>query len=971
MRLIVRRVYIAPQADLNNACGAPVAAVQNQMLVNIPNPNLSSNLSASFDPSAYDDNASFYLQPSDEGRVTLRVWCPKGDATCQAAVAQARSLVAARIEAEAPNNCPAGSPQANCQVNGFRPDDIYDTVPPVTSCSITADAATRDCSQGPFYVKGSALVTLTPTDGVGVLSTSYSLDGATFTGTTFTVSGEGQHLFSFGSTDLSHNTETLRAVSVQVDTTAPVVAGFTFPGATVPGQWVSAPSVTGTINVTDGSPVTVACGDSLTGGTTVSGLSITVTGDGSHVLTCTIRDGAGNTTTAGTTVNLDATSPTVTPASAVVTAEASGASGTTVNYTVAATDLLSGAVVSCTPPSGSTFVLGNTLVTCTATDGAGNTSTATFNVMVKDTTAPVVTVAGSLSAEATSAAGAVVNFSASAVDAVDGALVASCVPASGSVFPVGSTTVTCTAIDGAGNTGSASFTVTVGDTTKPVLTVPGPITAEATGSSGAAVTFSASATDIVSGSLAAACLPASGSTFAIGATTVTCSAIDGAGNTGSASFTVTVGDTTKPVVTVPGPITAEATGSSGAAVTFSASATDIVSGSLAAACLPASGSTFAIGTTSVTCTATDANNNTGSASFTVTVGDTTKPVVTVPGPITAEATGSAGAAVTFSASATDIVSGSLAASCAPASGSTFVIGTTSVTCSATDANNNSGSASFAVIVRDTTAPAVTVPGPIVAEATGANGASVTFSASAMDIVGGSATASCAPASGSIFRLGTTPVLCSAADGSGNTGSASFTVTVRDTTAPLLTLPAPITKAATSSSGAAVSFTASASDLVSGAVAPVCSPASGSTFAVGTATVTCTATDAAGNAASGTFTVTVQQQQYGFINVKNLPPPAGTKVNLGSSVPLSWRWTLGGVAVATADALPLITITGPTGVTTTFTPESPGNSTFQYTSSSFTWQFNWQTKGLVVGTYSVSVTIRKTGQITSGGQITLK
>jgi hypothetical protein len=241
----------------------------------------------------------------------------------------------------------------------------------------------------------------------------------------------------------------------------------------------------------------------------------------------------------------------------------------------------------------------------------------------------------------------------------------------------------------------------------------------------------------------------------------------------------------------------------------------------------------------------------------------------------------------------------------------------------------------------------------------------------MDIVGGSATASCAPASGSIFRLGTTPVLCSAADGSGNTGSASFTVTVRDTTAPLLTLPAPITKAATSSSGAAVSFTASASDLVSGAVAPVCSPASGSTFAVGTATVTCTATDAAGNAASGTFTVTVQQQQYGFINVKNLPPPAGTKVNLGSSVPLSWRWTLGGVAVATADALPLITITGPTGVTTTFTPESPGNSTFQYTSSSFTWQFNWQTKGLVVGTYSVSVTIRKTGQITSGGQITLK
>jgi len=46
-----------------------------------------------------------------------------------------------------------------------------------------------------------------------------------------------------------------------------------------------------------------------------------------------------------------------------------------------------------------------------------------------------------------------------------------CVPASGSTFPFGPTTVNCTATDAHGNHGAASFTVTVTDTTGPVVTV--------------------------------------------------------------------------------------------------------------------------------------------------------------------------------------------------------------------------------------------------------------------------------------------------------------------------------------------------------------------------------------------------------------------------------------------------------------------------------------------------------------------
>src|SRR5207249_3574002 len=234
------------------------------------------------------------------------------------------------------------------------------------------------------------------------------------------------------------------------------------------------------------------------------------------------------------------------------------------------------------------------------------------------------------------------------------------------------------------------------------------------------ITYTAPSTsDAVDGTGVASCAPASGTSFAIGTTAVSCSATDAHGNAATpTTFSVVVRDTTPPAVTVPANITAEGTGSAGAAVTFAASATDIVDGAVAVTCNRASGSTFAIATTTVVCSATDVHLNTGSASFSVTVRDTTPPAVTVPANITAEATSSAGAAVPFSASATDIVDGPLTPSCSRASGSTFALGTTTVNCSATDAHANTGSASFTVTVRDTTPPTISVPADnLIAEAT--------------------------------------------------------------------------------------------------------------------------------------------------------------------------------------------------------------------------------------------------------------
>jgi len=171
-----------------------------------------------------------------------------------------------------------------------------------------------------------------------------------------------------------------------------------------------------------------------------------------------------------------------------------------------------------------------------------------------------------------------------------------------------------------------------------------------------------------------------------------------------------------------------------------------------------------------------------------------------------------------------------------------------------------------VIVSDTIAPVISgVPASFTVEATGPLGAIATYALpTANDAVSGPATVGCVPASGSTFPLGATAVACHATDASGNTATAGFTVTVGDTTAPVLAnVPANTTVTATGASGAAVNWPApTASDLVSGTVAVNCLPASGSTFPVATTTVTCTATDAAHNSASRTFTVTVQPQPTG-------------------------------------------------------------------------------------------------------------
>ena len=163
---------------------------------------------------------------------------------------------------------------------------------------------------------------------------------------------------------------------------------------------------------------------------------------------------------------------------------------------------------------------------------------------------------------------------------------------------------------------------------------------------------------------------------------------------------------------------------------------------------------------------------------------------------------------------------------------------------------------------DTEAPVLSLPGDLVVAAEDESGAEVTWITTAADAVDGDVPVTCDPEAGSFFSVGDTTVSCEATDAAGNAASGSFTVTVTefvpgDFDPPLLSLPDDIEVNTFVDAGIEVEFEATAFDAFENAAVDVaCDPASGSVFARGVTVVDCSASDSAGNAAAGSFTVTV-------------------------------------------------------------------------------------------------------------------
>jgi hypothetical protein len=532
-----------------------------------------------------------------------------------------------------------------------------------------------------------------------------------------------------------------------------------------------------------------------------------------------------------------------------------------INYTITANDNCPGVTTNMFTglASGAAFPIGYTLVQYTATDAAGNTATWNFDVQVNDNQAPTITCPASLSvSNSVGVCGANVTFN---IGATDNCGIPSVTTSanSGDFFPIGTTTVTATALDANNLQATCSFTVTVNDTELPTITCPSAMTVNADpGQCNAVINYTITANDNCPGVTTNLFTGlASGAAFPIGYTLVQYTATDAAGNTATCNFDVQVDDNQAPVITCPANISVgNGNGLCGANVIF------LVIGATDNCGIPSvttsanSGDFFPIGTTTVTATALDANNLQANCSFTVTVNDTELPSIACPSAMTVNADpGQCSAVINYSITANDNCPGvTTNLFTGLASGAAFLIGYTLVQYTATDAAGNTATCNFDVQVDDNQAPTITCPANIsVSNGNGLCGANVTFNIGATDNCGIPSLTTSAN-SGDFFAIGTTTVTATALDANNLLATCSFTVTVNDTEAPTITCPSAMTvNADPGQCSAVINYTITANDNCPGVTTNLFTGlASGAAFPIGYTLVQYTATDAAGNTATCNF-----------------------------------------------------------------------------------------------------------------------
>ncbi len=664
-------------------------------------------------------------------------------------------------------------------------------------------------------------------------------------------------------TDASGNTATCNFDVVVSDATNPTIS--------CPGNQTGNVDATCNFSIPDYTGLATA-NDNCPGETVSQAPAAgTIVGVGTTNVVLTVTDAAGNTATCNFDVVVsDATNPTIScPGNQTGNVDAS-CNFSLPDYTVLATanDNCPGVTVSQAPAAGTNVGVGTTNVVLTVTDAAGNTATCNFDVVVSDATNPTISCPGNQ----TGNVDATCNFSlpdytglATANDNCPGETVSQA-PAAGTIVGVGTTNVVLTVTDAAGNTATCNFDVVVSDATNPTISCPG----NQTGNVDATCNFSipdytglATANDNCPGETVSQA-PAAGTIVGAGTTNVVLTVTDASGNTATCNFDVVVSDATNPTISCPG----NQTGNVDATCNFSipdytglATANDNCPGETVSQA-PAAGTIVGVGTTNVVLTVTDAAGNTATCNFDVVVSDATNPTISCPG----NQTGNVDATCNFSipdytglATANDNCPGETVSQ-APAAGTIVGVGTTNVVLTVTDAAGNTATCNFDVVVSDATNPTISCPG----NQTGNVDATCNFSipdytglATANDNCPGE-TVSQAPAAGTIVGVGTTNVVLTVTDASGNTATCNFDVVVSDATNPTISCPGN----QTGNVDATCNFSlpdytglATANDNCPGETVSQ-APAAGTIVGVGTTNVVLTVTDASGNTATCNFDVVV-------------------------------------------------------------------------------------------------------------------
>ena len=589
---------------------------------------------------------------------------------------------------------------------------------------------------------------------------------------------------------------------------------------------------------------------------TLSQSTFTCANVGANPIVMTVTDVNGNSSTCLSVITVqDLIAPTVVCQNITVLLDALGvATITPAQINNGSTDNCAIANLSLSQTTFGCFDSGANNVTLTVTDVNGNSATCVAVVTVQDNVAPGFSTVPS-------------NITQTAVDGLCGRVITYAIPTffdacgavlsqtdgsgltSGAIFPVGVTTQTYSLTDASGNSISASFTITITDDELPVITnCPANVTstASATGC-GTVVTWVEPVASDNCPAVAVVSTHAPGSFFPTGATTVTYTATDAAGNTSTCSFTVTVNDNLPPIA----PTLATATDACSITVT-APTANDNCSGTVTGT-TTAPLTYNAQGTYTITWTFTDGNGNSSTATQSVVVLDTSAPTIVAPSTVNATANAACNATgiVLGTPTTADNCSVASVTNNAPA---TFPLGTTLVIWTVSDAAGNSSTAAQSVTITDNTVPTISAPGALTVQAN-VSCASFNVNLGTPITADNCGVASVSNNSPAVFPLGATTVTWTVTDNSGNTATATQTVTVVDQGAPSLIAPANITIPA----GATCSVTPTnignaftADNCTAGTVtndAPT-------TFPIGTTTVTWTVTDGAGNTSTATQTVTV-------------------------------------------------------------------------------------------------------------------
>ena len=511
--------------------------------------------------------------------------------------------------------------------------------------------------------------------------------------------------------------------------------------------------------------------------------------------------------------------------------------------------------------SGSSFPTGTTTNAFKATDGFGNISTCSFDVVVADVGAPTITCPATLNVTTDLGLCTASNVSLGTAATADNCTVATVTNNAPAVFPKGTTVVKWTVTDASGNTATCNQNVVVTDGEAPTLTCPGNVTVNNTpGTCGATgvVLGTPTFTDNCPGATASNDAPAS---FPVGSTTVTWTVTDAGGNSSSpCTQVVTVTDDEDPTITCPGDVTLSADAGVCSASNVNLGTPNTSDNCGVAGTTNDAPASYNVGSTTVTWTVTDVNGNTATCTQTVTVTDDEDPTITCPGDVTVSAD-----AGVCSASNVNLGTPNTSDNCgvagttndAPAS---YNVGSTTVTWTVTDVNGNTATCTQTVTVTDDEDPTITCPGDVTvsADAGVCSASNVNLGTpNTSDNCGVAGTTNDAPAS---YNVGSTTVTWTVTDVNGNSATCTQTVTVDDVEDPTITCSGDVTVSADAGVCSASNVnlgTPTTGDNCGVANTTNDAPVS---YNVGTTSVTWTVTDNSGNTSTCTQIVTVTDDE---------------------------------------------------------------------------------------------------------------